>query len=85
MNKLKINSELFVLNHGNDFILYLPLKSMSAVVNADTIKLLNAINEGKDIDINTDIVQRLIKLGVFEEPIYPHCSSACNFLAIVYL
>ncbi|MBP1631601.1 MAG: hypothetical protein H6Q15_2494 [Bacteroidetes bacterium] len=71
MKSLKINSELFILNHGENYILYLPLKSVIVIVNEDTIKLLNAISEGKNIDSEMEIVDKLIDLGVFEEPILP--------------
>lgn len=71
METLKISSELFVLEQGKDYILYLPLRSLAVIVNPDTIKLLNAINEGKIVDYKMDTIQKLIKLGVFDELFLP--------------
>lgn len=85
MEKLKISSELFVLNHGNDYILYLPLKSILAIVNTDTIKLLNAINEGKNFDANSEIVKELTQLGVFEEMFYPSLDSIYKPTHVTFL
>jgi uncharacterized protein len=67
MKELKLSSELFVLENGDDYIIYLPLKSKLIKVNLDTIKMLNAINEGKIIENDVEILQELMQLGVFEE------------------
>lgn len=85
MRKLKINSELFVIEDGKDYILYLPLRSVSAKVNADTIKLLNAINEGKYYDSNLDVIRKLIDIGVFEETIYPFEDSLYKPTHVTFL
>ncbi|NOT91991.1 radical SAM protein [Ferruginibacter sp.] len=68
---MKINDDLFILKNEENYILYLPLKSTSAVVNSDTIKLLNAIDKGENVDPNNEIVQKLKEIGVFESSVYP--------------
>ncbi len=85
MNSLKITSELFVLKHEDNFLLYLPLKSILLIVNEDTVKLLNAINEGKTIDLNSEIIQQLSKIGVFEESSLPFENYAFKPVAVTFL
>jgi len=70
MKTLTINSEIFVLPYGDNYLIYLPLKSLSVLVNADTIRLLNAIQAGKDIDPDLQVLKDLKHIGVFDPPQY---------------
>jgi uncharacterized protein len=70
MEDLKINSELFVLDSDENYILYLPLKSTALLVNKDVISLLNAINEGISVNLDTEIVNQLKDIGVFDKPTF---------------
>lgn len=67
MERLKISPELYVLPYGDNYIMYLPLRSVSMLVNADTIRLLNAIESKKKIDPDLQILKDLKEIGVFDQ------------------
>jgi uncharacterized protein len=71
MPKLKINPEMRVLSFKDKYILYFPIKLKSMLVNADTIRLLNAVKA--EIPINRrkktvrKIIDDLMKFGTFDQ------------------
>jgi len=83
--KLKLNPNLFVFPSKDKYILYLPLRSISVLVNADTVRLLNAIESDVEIDTDVKIVKDLEKIGVFDQTKLPFKEANFEPTSVTFL
>ena len=50
MDKEKLTTELFALPHGDEYIIYAPLKHLAFIANAAAVKVLHELQQGKEIE-----------------------------------
>ena len=60
---MKTDRDKFILRYGRNYILHLPLKGLSLLVNKDTIDMLNMIDKGIEVE-NNEVMEQLINLKI---------------------
>ena len=61
---ISLSKDVFFFPHNENFIIYVANSGLTALVNQDTIKLINSIKQKGEIPEEMNMVKSLLKLGV---------------------